>query len=98
MMHRIISSTAVLLPAIARAESDAGANWHAHSLGEALLYMGLFAVVGVALAIIGYKLFDYFTPGDLRKEIIEHRNVAAALVGGAVIIGTCIMVAAAMIS
>jgi len=83
---------------MARAGSDAGADWHAHSLGEALLYMALFAVVGVALAIIGYKLFDYFTPGDLHKEIIEHRNVAAALVGAAVIIGTCIMVAAAMIS
>jgi putative membrane protein len=73
-------------------------NWHAKTLGEALLYMVLFAGVGMALSIIGYKLFDRFTPGDLHKEILEHRNVAAALLGAAVILGTCILVAAAMMS
>ncbi|HLH55102.1 MAG TPA: DUF350 domain-containing protein [Verrucomicrobiae bacterium] len=74
------------------------ASWHAKSLGEALLYMAIFTTVGMGLAIIGYKLFDRFTPGDLNKEILEHRNVAAALLGAAVILGTCILVAAAMIS
>ena len=87
------------LAAGAQTESLAGGgSWHAHSLGEALLYMALFALVGVGLAIIGYKMFDYFTPGDLHKEIIEHKNVAAALVGAAVIIGTCIIIAASMMS
>lgn len=79
-------------------ETATQANWHAKSLGGALLYMVLFTMAGMALAIVGYKLFDRFTPGDLNKEIIEHRNVAAALLGAAVIIGTCILVAASMIS
>jgi uncharacterized membrane protein YjfL (UPF0719 family) len=78
-------------------EPGSQGSWHAKSLGEALLYMMIFTVCGTVLAILGYKLFDWFTPGDLSKEILEHRNVAAALVGAAVIIGTCIIVAASMI-
>jgi len=45
-------------------------SWHAQSLGQALGYMLLFAAAGIAAAILGYKLFDYCTPGDLNKEII----------------------------
>ena len=78
------------------AQTHAEAAWHATTMYGALFNMALFAIVGVFLAILGYKLFDYFTPGDLHKEIIENRNVAAALVGAAIIIGTCILVSAAM--
>ncbi|OHE82812.1 MAG: hypothetical protein A2107_06280 [Verrucomicrobia bacterium GWF2_62_7] len=59
--------------------------------------MVLFAAVGIAAAIIGYKVFDKCTPGDLNKEIIENKNVAAAIVAAAVILGVCIIIAAAMI-
>jgi putative membrane protein len=66
-------------------------------LEHAIAYTVLFALLGLGLSIIGYKLFDYFTPGDLHKEIVQNKNIAAALVGAAVIIGTCILIAAAMI-
>ena len=72
-------------------------SWRARSLGEALGLAALFTLVGIALAIIGYKIFDKCTPGDLNKEIIENKNVAAALIGAAVIIGVCIIIAAAII-
>jgi uncharacterized membrane protein YjfL (UPF0719 family) len=48
-------------------------------------------------AIAGYKLFDKCTPGDLHKEILENKNIAAALVAGSVILGVCIIIAAAML-
>lgn len=73
------------------------ANWHAESLGTALLYTLLFALFGMALAILGYKIFDWCTPGNLHEEIVKNRNVAAAIVGGAVIIGVSVIVAAAMV-
>ena len=57
----------------------------------------LFAFIGVAAAIAGYKIFDKSTPGELTREILEHRNVAAAIIAGAVILGVCIIVAAAML-
>ena len=78
--------------------ADSGSNgWHASTLVEAVGYMMLFAIIGIILAIVGYRLFDKFTPGDLHREIVEQKNVAAAIIGGAVILGVCIIVAAAMI-
>lgn len=64
---------------------------------EALGQMLLFAVVGIGAAIAGYKLFDRFTPGDLHREIVENRNTAAAIIGAAIILGVCAIVAAAML-
>ena len=87
--------TALALPARA-AETGASHGWHAETLGQAVAYMLLFAAVGVLAAIAGYKLFDKCTPGDLHQEILENKNVAAAIVAGSVILGVCIIIAAAM--
>jgi uncharacterized membrane protein YjfL (UPF0719 family) len=59
--------------------------------------MVIFAVAGMVLAILGYKLLDKVTPGDLHKEIVEKQNVAAAVIAGSVVLGICIIIAAAMI-
>ncbi len=91
----------ILLPGLLfAAESAAGtesAGWRATTLLQAVAYMVLFATIGIVMAIVGYKLFDKFTPGDLHREIIENRNVAAALLGGAIILGVCVIIAAAML-
>jgi putative membrane protein len=97
-LFRIPALTILLTPALLHAAEAAPApTWHAQSLGQALLYMLLFAAVGIVAAVVGYKLFDKCTPGDLNKEILEHRNVAAAIVAAAVIVGICIIIAAAML-
>jgi putative membrane protein len=74
-----------------------GGGWHANSLVQAIGYMLLFALIGILTAIAGYVLFDKCTPGNLHKEIVENKNTAAAMIGGAVILGVCIIVAAAML-
>jgi len=56
----------------------------------------IFGLIGIALAVIGFKIFDIFTPGKLEDEILQKQNVAAAILGGAVILGICIIVASAM--
>lgn len=80
----------------AEAVSEAAATWHAQSLGQALAYTAIFALAGTALAIVGYKLFDKFTPGDLHREIVENHNVAAAIVAGSVILGVSLIIMAAI--
>ena len=82
---------------LSAAESVQSVGWHATTLVQAVAYMILFAAIGLVMAIAGYKLFDKFTPGDLHREIIENRNVAAAVLGGAIILGVCIIIAAAML-
>jgi putative membrane protein len=71
-------------------------TWHANSLGQAIGYMLLFAFIGIAAAVVGYKIFDKCTPGDLSREILENKNIAAAIVAAAVILGVCLIVAVAM--
>lgn len=61
-----------------------------------LLSVSVYALAGIVLAIVGYKLFDLCTPGDLHEEIVKNRNTAAAMMGAAIIIGVCLIVAAAI--
>jgi uncharacterized membrane protein YjfL (UPF0719 family) len=79
------------------AQAETPVSWHAQTLGQAIAYMLVFALIGIIAAILGYKIFDKCTPGDMNKEILEHRNIAAAIVAGAVILGVCIIIAAAML-
>jgi putative membrane protein len=69
-----------------------------YSIPHGLTLFVVFGLAGILMAIIGYKLFDKMTPGDLHAEIFEHKNVAAAILAGSVIIGVSLILAAAMSS
>jgi putative membrane protein len=101
MKLRLVSSaltTLAALPLAAHAaDAAAPSGWHAQTLAQALGYMILFSAVGIIAAIAGYKLFDKCTPGDLHAEIVQNKNVAAAIIAAAVILGVCIIIAAAML-
>lgn len=71
-------------------------DWHAKSLQEAVGQSALFGLLGICLAIAGFKLFDWMTPGNLQKEIIENKNTSAAVVTAAFILGVCWIIAAAI--
>jgi uncharacterized membrane protein YjfL (UPF0719 family) len=92
----LISTLALPVAALA-ADAEPSTHLHANSVPQALALMVAFALVGIAVAIVGYRLFDKFTPGDLHREIVENKNVAAAVIAGAVILGVSIIVAAAII-
>ena len=97
-LFRLPALSILLTPTLLLAADAAPvATWHAQTLGQALAYMLLFAGVGIVAAIAGYKIFDKCTPGHLNKEILEHRNVAAAIIAAAVILGVCIIIAASML-
>ena len=78
------------------AELTGSTTLHSRPLVESLGLMVIFALAGILAAIVGYRLFDKFTPGDIHHEIIGNKNVAAAIVAGAVIVGVCIIVAASI--
>ena len=99
IISRLLSASLLLgtAPWLAAADNGGAPSWHAQSLPQALGYMLLFSGIGIVVAITGYKLFDKCTPGDMNKEIIENKNIAAAIVAAAVILGVSIIVAAAML-
>ena len=82
-----------LLPLFAADGDDKlqAVNWLAVQHG--LLMSALFTFVGVLFAIVGFKLFDWLTPGDMQKEVFEKNNIAAAILGGAMILGICQIIA-----
>ena len=63
-----------------------------YSFGMAVLSTIVFGIVGIGLAVVGFKLFDLLTPGNLETEIVQKQNIAAAILGGAIIIGICLIV------
>ena len=57
----------------------------------------LFALMGVAIFWICFLIIDKLTPYDLWSEIIEKKNVALAIVVGAMCIAIGMIVAAAVL-
>ena len=62
------------------------------ALGNALIY----SVLGILIFVIAFVIIDKMTPYHLWKEIIEDKNVALAILIGALSIGMCIIIAAAV--
>ena len=56
----------------------------------------IYAVVGVVIFCVGFILLDKLTPYHLWNELIEHKNVALAIVVGFGILGVCTIIAAAI--
>ena len=56
----------------------------------------MFALIGVAIFWISFIVVDKITPYDLWGEIVEKKNVARAIVVGAMCIAIGMIVAAAV--
>jgi putative membrane protein len=56
----------------------------------------VFAFIGVAVFIICFVVLDKITPYHLWKEIVQEHNQALAILIGALSIGICIIIAAAV--
>jgi uncharacterized membrane protein YjfL (UPF0719 family) len=61
-----------------------------------LLNAVVFALLGIVLFVIAFVVLDKITPFSLWKEIIEDQNTALAILLGAMSIGLCIIIAAAV--
>jgi uncharacterized membrane protein YjfL (UPF0719 family) len=56
----------------------------------------IFAVLGILLFVVALALVAKLAPFHVWKEIIDERNVAAAILAGAVALGLCWIIASAM--
>jgi len=56
----------------------------------------LFAFIGIVVFVAAFVLIDKMTPYHLWKEIVEEKNLALAVLVGAMSIGICIIIAAAV--
>ena len=56
----------------------------------------IFSLIGLSLFAFGFWVIDRFTPYHLWKEVIQEKNIALAIVVGAISIGICNIIAAAI--
>jgi uncharacterized membrane protein YjfL (UPF0719 family) len=56
----------------------------------------VFALLGVLVFVIALAIVAKLAPFHVWKEIVEERNLAAAILAGAVALGLCWIIAAAM--
>jgi putative membrane protein len=55
-----------------------------------------FAFIGIVVFVAAFVVIDRITPYDLWREIVVEKNVALAVLVGAMSIGICIIIAAAV--
>lgn len=63
---------------------------------HALLNAVVYAALGIIIFAIAFVLIDKLTPYHLWNEIVQDKNVALAILIGALSIGMCIIIAAAV--
>ncbi|MGH9719756.1 MAG: DUF350 domain-containing protein [Bryobacteraceae bacterium] len=68
------------------------AEFHIVNLINALVY----AVLGIVIFVLAFVTVDKITPIDLWGEICKEKNMALAILVGAMSIGICIIIAAAV--
>ena len=67
-------------------------EFHPAFILNALVY----AVLGIVIFLSAFVIVDKITPYHLWKEIVEEKNVALAILVGAMSLGMCIIIAAAV--
>ena len=56
----------------------------------------IYAILGMLLLYVGYRVFDMVTPTDMQKKIFEEGNTAVAITVGAFILGLAIVILGAI--
>ena len=56
----------------------------------------LYSALGILIFVVAFALIDRLTPYHLWNEIVHEHNTALALLVGAMSIGMCIIIAAAI--
>jgi putative membrane protein len=68
------------------------ADFHPGYILNALIY----SVLGILIFVGAFWFLDLLTPYALWKEIVEDKNLALAILVGAMSLGICIIIAAAV--
>ena len=56
----------------------------------------LYAALGIAIFVVGFRLWDWLTPVDIWREIAEKHNIALAILSGAIAIALAIIIGSAI--
>lgn len=63
---------------------------------HALANAALFSTLGLLFFVAALRIFDWITPGNFWRELLDEQNTALAIVVGSVALGISMIVAAAI--
>ena len=63
---------------------------------KALTASIVYSVLGIAILLLSYYLFNRLTPGTLRREIVEEHNTALAIIAAAFMLAVAVIISAAI--
>jgi hypothetical protein len=89
---------ALMMATAAFAQDSAAAGRPGRDLVSSIVSTVVFGSIGIALAIIGFKLFDVVVKHNIENEIFDNKNMAAALLAGSIVLGVCMIIAATILS
>lgn len=81
----------LMTPAVALAQGEPRMG-----IGTGLFLSIVYGLVGIALLMIGYKIFEWITPFSVNDALSKDQNRAVGIVVGAIFIGVALIVAAAL--
>ena len=58
----------------------------------------VYSIVGIVMGVVGFKVVDWLTPGNLAEEVANKENRALAVLAGSMMLGVCIIIASVLIS
>jgi len=87
---------ACLLPPVTAAaqEADPASRFSAEALGWGVASTLVYGLLGIVLVIVGYKVFSWMLPFDVKKELEEDHNTSVGILLAALVLGICLVVAA----
>jgi len=66
-------------------------------MGIEILETFIYSILGIIMAVVGFKVVDWLTPGDLAEDVAHKENRALAILAGSMILGVCIIIASALV-
>lgn len=97
----LAAAAAVVVPVVARAQeavapASTGGCPTFDQFSAWILESIVFGIVGILVLIGAYYLWELITPYSVKDQLVKERNVAVGIVVAAFIIGTALVIAAAI--
>ena len=71
---------------------------NSQKLGSEIIETLVYSAIGIIMAVIGFKVVDWLTPGSLAEEVAHKENRALAILAGSMMLGVCIIIASVPVS
>lgn len=66
-------------------------------LADGIIHSLIYALLGIVMAVFAAKVIDWITPGNLFRQLTDEKNVPLAIFSGLMVLGICIIIAAAIV-